>query len=83
MTFLGPTPRSRAAAAADQLTPDAVVLSSLTREPLLAAASEIAHMAASRPVLLAGPGADAELAEHSSARLLAGNPIEAAEEMSA
>ena len=40
-------------------------------------------MAASRPVLLAGPGADAELAERSGARLLAGNPIEAADEVSA
>ena len=40
-------------------------------------------MAASRPVLLAGPGADAELAERSRARLLAGGPIEAAAEVSA
>ena len=66
-----------------QLAPDAVVLSSLTREPLAAAAAEIAQMAASRPVLLAGPGADAELAERSRARLLAGCPIEAADEVSA
>ena len=81
VTFLGPdTPIETLAAAADQLAPDVVVLSSLAREPLLAAATEIAQMAASRPVLLAGPGADAELAERSGARLLAGNPIEAADE---
>jgi hypothetical protein len=40
--------------------------------------TEIARMAASRPVLLAGPGGDAELAERASARLLAGDPLEAA-----
>jgi DNA-binding transcriptional MerR regulator len=84
VTFLGPdTPIQTLAAAADQLAPDVVVLSSLTREPLAAAVTEIARMAASRPVLLAGPGADAELAERSSARLLAGDPLEAANEMSA
>ena len=84
VTFLGPdTPIKTLAAAADQLAPDVVVLSSLAREPLVAAAAEIARMAASRPVLLAGPGADAELAERSRARLLAGNPIEAADEVSA
>jgi hypothetical protein len=59
------------------------VLSSLTRDPLDKAANEIAHMASSRPVLLAGPGADAELAERASARLLTAGPIEAAGEVSA
>ena len=84
VTFLGPdTPIETLAAAADQLAPDVVVLSSLAREPLAAAAAEIAQMASSRPVLLAGPGADAELAERSRARLLAGSPIEAADEVSA
>ena len=61
VTFLGPdTPIETLAAAADQLAPDAVVLSSLAREPLAAAEAEIARMASSRPVLLAGPGADAD-----------------------
>jgi MerR family transcriptional regulator, light-induced transcriptional regulator len=84
VTFLGPdTPIETLAAAADQLAPDAVVLSSLAREPLAAAAAGIAQMAASRPVLLAGPGADTELAERSKARLLAGGPLEAADELSA
>jgi len=79
VTFLGPdTPIKTLAAAADQLAPDVVVLSSLTREPLVAAAAQIARMASTRPVLLAGPGADAELAERSRARLLAGDPIDAA-----
>jgi hypothetical protein len=40
-------------------------------------------MATSRPVLLAGPGADAEVAERSRARLLAGDPIAAAGDVSA
>jgi MerR family transcriptional regulator, light-induced transcriptional regulator len=84
VTFLGPdTPIKTLAAAADQLAPDVVVLSSLTREPLVEAAAEIARMASSRPVLLAGPGADAELAERARARLLAGGPIEAAAGVSA
>jgi DNA-binding transcriptional MerR regulator len=84
VTFLGPdTPIETLAAAADQLAPDVVVISSLAREPLVAAAAEIARMASSRPVLLAGPGADAELAERSSARLLAGGPLEAAAGVSA
>ena len=84
ITFLGPdTPIETLSAAAEQLTPDVVVLSSLTRDPLERAANEIAHMASSRPVLLAGPGADAELAERTGARLLTGGPIGAAAEVSA
>jgi MerR family transcriptional regulator, light-induced transcriptional regulator len=83
LTFLGPdTPIETLAAAADQLAPDVVVLASLTRDPLAAAVTEIAQMAASRPLLLAGPGADVELAERTGARLLAGSPIEAASEVS-
>ena len=79
VTFLGPdTPIETLAAAADQLAPDVVVLSSLAREPLVAAEAEIARMASSRSVLLAGPGADAELAERAGARLLTGGPLEAA-----
>jgi DNA-binding transcriptional MerR regulator len=83
LTFLGPdTPIETLAAAADQLVADVVVLSSLTRDPLAAVVTEIAKMAASRPLLLAGPGADVELAERTGARLLAGSPIEAANEVS-
>ena len=83
ITFLGPdTPVETLAAAADQLAPDVVVLASLTREPLAEAAAEIAQMASSRPILLAGAGADAEVAKRSKARLLAGGPIEAAGEVS-
>ncbi len=82
VTFLGPdTPIETLAAAADQLAPDVVVLSSLAREPLVEAEAEIARMASSRPVLLAGPGADAELAERAQARLLTGGPLDAAAEV--
>ena len=84
VTFLGPdTPIETLAAAADQLAPDVVVLSSLTRDPLAGAAAGITQLASSRPVLLAGPGADAEVAERTGARLLAGGPIEAAGDVSA
>jgi MerR family transcriptional regulator, light-induced transcriptional regulator len=84
VTFLGPdTPIETLAAAADQLAPDVVVLSSLAREPLVARESEIARMAASRDVVLAGPGVDAGLAERVGARLVTGGPLEAVAEMSA
>jgi DNA-binding transcriptional MerR regulator/methylmalonyl-CoA mutase cobalamin-binding subunit len=84
VTFLGPnTPIETLGAAADQLAPDVVVLSALAREPLVAASAAIARMATSRAVLLAGPGADAELAEHAGARLLTGGPIEAADKVAA
>jgi MerR family transcriptional regulator, light-induced transcriptional regulator len=83
VTFLGPdTPIETLAAAADQLAPDAVVISSLAREPLAAADAEIARMASSHAVLLAGPGADAAMAEHVNARLLTGDPLEAAAQVS-
>jgi MerR family transcriptional regulator, light-induced transcriptional regulator len=79
VTFLGPdTPIETLAATADQLAPDAVVLSSLAREPLVAARAEIARMASHHSVVLAGPGADAAMAERAGARLLAGGPLEAA-----
>jgi methanogenic corrinoid protein MtbC1 len=82
VTFLGPdTPIGTLAAAADQLAPDAVVVSALAREPLDAARAEIARMAARHTVLLAGPGADAEMAARAGARLLAGGPLEAADEL--
>jgi MerR family transcriptional regulator, light-induced transcriptional regulator len=83
VTFIGPdTPIATLAAAADQLAPDVVVLSSLTRDPLAGAAAEIRRVASSSPVLLAGPGADAEVAEDTGARLLVGGPIEAAADVS-
>lgn len=83
VTFLGPdTPIETLAAAADQLAPDVVVISSLAREPLAAAEAGLARMASSHPVLLAGPGADAAMAEQVNARLLAGGPLEAAAEVS-
>jgi DNA-binding transcriptional MerR regulator len=82
VTFLGPnTPIETLSAAADQLRPEVVVLSSLAREPLATAGEEIARMAASRVVLLGGPGADAELADRAGAQLLTGGPIEAADKV--
>src|SRR3954449_6925059 len=84
VTFLGPdTPVETLAAAADQLQPAAVVLSSLVRDPLVAAAAAIARMASAQTVMLAGPGADADLAMRTNARLLTGSPLEAAAQVSA
>jgi MerR family transcriptional regulator, light-induced transcriptional regulator len=84
VTFLGPdTPIETLAAAAEQLEPAAIVLSSLARDPLVAAEAAIVRMAASRTVMLAGPGANADLAMRTNARLLTGGPIEAAAEASA
>jgi DNA-binding transcriptional MerR regulator/methylmalonyl-CoA mutase cobalamin-binding subunit len=83
VTFLGPdTPIPTLAAAADRLDPDVVVLSAHTEEPLAEAADEIAALAASRTVLVAGPGAGADVAARAGAQLLAGGPVEAAEWMS-
>jgi DNA-binding transcriptional MerR regulator len=79
ITFLGPdTPIRTLAAAAQQLTPQAVVLSALIRDSLAAVSSEIARLAQEVPVHLAGAGADARLAERTGAHLLEGGPIEAA-----
>lgn len=84
VTFLGSdTPIETLAAAADQLQPAAVVLSSLVRDPLVAAEAAIARMASSQTVMLAGPGADADLAMRTNARLLTGSPLEAAAQVSA
>jgi methanogenic corrinoid protein MtbC1 len=83
LTFLGPdTPIETLAAAADQLAPDVVVLSSLAREPLAAAGVDIARLATRHNVFLAGPGADAATAEGVGASLLAGGPLEAAADVS-
>jgi len=83
ITFLGPdTPIPTLAATADRLGADVVVLSGLAEEPFASAAADVAGLAASHDVLLAGPGASGELAERSGARLLAGGPIEAAEWLS-
>jgi MerR family transcriptional regulator, light-induced transcriptional regulator len=83
VTFLGPdTPIPTLAAAADRLGPDVVVLSALAEEPFASEAADIAALASSHAVLLAGPGASAELAERSGARLLEGGPIEAADRVS-
>ena len=79
VTFLGPdTPTL--AAAADQLAPDVVALSRsrASRSPRLSPRS---GRWPPRGRAVAGPGADVELAERSSARLLAGNPIEAANDV--
>jgi methanogenic corrinoid protein MtbC1 len=84
ITFLGPnTPIETLAATADQLTPDVVVLSALTHEPLAATQTQIARLAATRPVVLAGPGAHATLAQRTGAHPITSGPLQAAAEISA
>src|SRR4029453_9818861 len=82
--FPGPDPPIETlAATADQLTPDVVVLSALTHQPLAATQTEIAHMAATRPLVLPGPGAAPTLAQRTGAHPITGDPLQAAAEISA
>ena len=71
ITYLGPdTPVDTVAMAAEALDPDVVVLASLEQSCFERAAEEVAALSARRPVVLAGAGADAELAERLGARAL-------------
>ena len=71
ITYLGAdTPVDTVAMAAEALDPDVVVLASLERDCFERAADELAALSARRPVLVAGAGADAELAKRLGARAL-------------
>jgi DNA-binding transcriptional MerR regulator len=79
VTLLGPnTPGDTLVGAAAELDPDLVVVASMQEDLLGAVAEQLAAIAADRPVMLAGPGASAALAERTGAGLLAGAPIDAA-----
>jgi MerR family transcriptional regulator, light-induced transcriptional regulator len=71
------------AEAAARLSPAQVVVAALRREPLLAAVDELAALAADHPLAVGGAGADAEIADWIGARLLDGDPVGAADVLTA
>jgi MerR family transcriptional regulator, light-induced transcriptional regulator len=82
LAYLGAnTPIETVADAARYLDPRAVVLAALTAEPFLSAAEEIRGLGEGTRVLLAGTGADEAISEGAGAELLAGDPVEAARQL--
>jgi DNA-binding transcriptional MerR regulator len=82
IAYLGPnTPIASVQEAADRLHPRAIVLAALVKERLSAVADEIASLSDEAPVLLAGSGADEALSRQAGARLLSGDPVEAARQL--
>jgi MerR family transcriptional regulator, light-induced transcriptional regulator len=84
ITYLGPdTPAETLAWAAAGAPPaSAVVVSSVAPERFLGAAAALAALAGGVPVAIGGAGADQRVARRLGARLLAGDPVEGAEELS-
>ncbi len=66
---------------AAQSQPGLVVLAATTPERFTAVAPELARLADLAPLVLAGAGASAELARSVGARVLAGDPVTAAEQL--
>jgi DNA-binding transcriptional MerR regulator len=84
IAYLGPnTPIPSIQEAAVSLRPRAVVLAALSKERLSAVADEIEALSDESPVLLAGSGADEGLSRRTGARLLPGDPVEAARQLAA
>lgn len=75
----GDTPTEALAGAADRLRPDVVVVAALLPAPFELAAPALAVLAAAHPLAIGGEGATAELAERVGARLLASEPVRAAD----
>jgi DNA-binding transcriptional MerR regulator len=63
--------------------PDLVVVSATRPERLAPLTAQLTRLAGTAPLALAGPGATGELADTVGARLLAGDPVTAAENVSA
>jgi MerR family transcriptional regulator, light-induced transcriptional regulator len=63
--------------------PDLVVVSATQRERLAPLTAPLTRLAGTAPLALAGPGATSELADTVGARLLSGDPVTAAENVSA
>jgi DNA-binding transcriptional MerR regulator len=82
IAYLGPnTPIASIQEAAERLHPRAVVVTALSKERLAAVADEIALLSNEAPVLVAGAGADEALCSRTGARLLSGDPVEAAPQL--
>ena len=80
ITYLGTdSPISAVADIARSLTPTVVVLLSMNRDNLLDHAREIEQLAKQVPVMIAGTGATPEVARHTHTRVLAQDPVSAAE----
>lgn len=79
ITYLGAdTPIDTLGDTAARLRPDLVVLCSELEEPLRAVVDEVAQLAASHPVTLAGRGASAEIAHAAGTGLIQDAPMAAA-----
>jgi methanogenic corrinoid protein MtbC1 len=63
--------------------PDLVVVSATRPERLARLTAQLTRLAGTAPLALAGPGATSELADTVGARLLSGDPVTAAENVSA
>ena len=84
IAYLGAdTPGESVAAAAAELSPDLVVVSSTLRSRFRAAGDELAAVARNRRVALAGPGASQSVAESLGCDLLTEGPVAAAERLTA
>jgi methanogenic corrinoid protein MtbC1 len=82
IAYLGPdTPIDSIKEAAARLQPRAIVLAALSGERFSAVADEIARLKGLAPVLLAGSGADEQLARRADAKLLPADPVKAAQQM--
>jgi methanogenic corrinoid protein MtbC1 len=84
IAFLGSdTPAQSMADAAGMLDPALVVVSAVTSEVFERSADQLADLARSSPLAIAGAGASEQLAERLGCRFLADNPVSAAASVSA
>jgi DNA-binding transcriptional MerR regulator len=80
ITYLGTdSPISAVADIARSLAPTVVVLLSMNPDNLLDHARQIEQLAQQVPVMIAGPGATPEVARHTQTRVLAQDPVSAAQ----
>lgn len=66
---------------ASDLRPSCVLVAASTSERFAAVMPELARLASLAPLVLAGPGATKDLARRTGARMLAGDPVSAAEQL--
>jgi MerR family transcriptional regulator, light-induced transcriptional regulator len=84
IAFLGAdTPAGSMADAAGMLDPALVVVSAVSSEAFESSADELADLARSYPLAIAGAGASEQLAERIGCRLLSDDPVSAAASVSA
>jgi MerR family transcriptional regulator, light-induced transcriptional regulator len=84
ITFLGPdTPAQALAEAVEAVDPDLIALTSIAEERFRSIAGPLRALAAHRELVLAGPGATAEVARAAGAGLLEDGPVAAATRIAA